>query len=71
MSRHNPNIVRFRHSAIVLYGLATIAIFALLFVLLGCGDVYKSTAKLVGCDPKAVDMGYCTMPKTLPQGAQR
>jgi hypothetical protein len=40
-------------------------------LLLSCGDVYKGAAKLVGCDPVAVEAGYCTMPRTLPQGAQR
>ena len=32
-------------------------------VLQGCADTYKSLARLYGCDPVAIDQGYCTMPK--------
>jgi hypothetical protein len=29
----------------------------------GCVDAYNTMAKIYGCDPAAIDRGYCTMPK--------
>jgi hypothetical protein len=55
----------------LLYGVLVVGLFVVLTFLWGCGDLHNGLAKAVGCDPKAVDMGYCTMPKTLQQGAQR
>ena len=31
--------------------------------LTGCVEAYKATARIYGCDPVAVEHGYCTMPK--------
>jgi hypothetical protein len=31
--------------------------------LVGCVDAYKGMAKIYGCDPAAIEQGYCTMPK--------
>jgi hypothetical protein len=32
-------------------------------VLQGCVDAYRATARIYGCDPVAIERGYCTMPK--------
>jgi hypothetical protein len=29
----------------------------------GCVEAYKTTARIYGCDPAAIEQGYCTMPK--------
>lgn len=42
-----------------------VLMFTLVGLLLGCADVHNSVARAIGCDPVAVERGYCTMPKEV------
>ena len=36
--------------------------------LIGCAEYSKNVAKLIGCDPVAVERGYCTTPAPAQEG---
>ena len=51
------------HAQTLLWVLVPLVLFVLLAWLSGCAELGHKTALLYGCDPVAMETGYCHVPK--------